>query len=77
MQRRTRIASALAATLLAGGLAIAPAAHAHGSNVAFGVSIAGPGYAVSAGAPAYAAPYYAPAPVYSAPAVVYPAPAYA
>jgi len=48
--RRAVLATA-AATLLAGGIAIAPAASAN--NVAWNVSIGGPGFAVSAGQPAY------------------------
>ncbi|HVO87721.1 MAG TPA: virulence factor [Casimicrobiaceae bacterium] len=78
MLRRTKIAATLAATLLAGGLALAPSAQA--SRVAFDVSIAGPGYGISySDGPRYYAPYrgyYAPGYVYSAPPVVYPAPYY-
>ena len=62
---------AVLATVLAGAAAIAPTV-ASASNVAWSVSVGGPGFAVSAGAPAYGPgygpgygyrPYYRPAPV--------------
>ncbi len=78
--RSIALAAALGA-VLAGSLAFAPAASAN--NVAWGVSIGGPGFAVSAGQPAYWGGYrgygygyhhgyYRP----YRPAVVYPAPVY-
>jgi len=56
MLRKILLATALVGTLGA-GLAVAPAASA--GNVGWSVSIGGPGYAVSAGAP-YRGPYYRP-----------------
>jgi hypothetical protein len=83
MNRRILLATALAGTL-ALGAAVAPAASA--SNVAWSVSIGGPGVAVSAGAPGYWGPGYRPyyngyrpyyRPAYVAPPVyAYPAPVY-
>jgi len=82
MLRRKALIAAVGATLAVAGLAAAPAAEAHGGNVGFSFSIAGPGYAVGVGnapyyAPTYATPYYAPPaysyyapPVYTAPVVV-------
>jgi hypothetical protein len=78
MIRRILLASALVGTLGA-GLALAPAASA--SNVAWSVSIGGPGYAVGVGAPGYWGapyrpayrPYYPAYYPYYAPPVVYPA----
>lgn len=78
---RRMLMSAIGATALATGLALAAPANA---STAWSVSIAGPGYAVSAGVPvyyghrhwhrAYVAPVVYPAPVvYEAP-VLYPAP---
>jgi hypothetical protein len=83
MLRHKAVIAALGATLAAGGMAVAPAAHA--AHVGFNVSIAGPGYGVTVGnAPVYYghpyhhhhywAPRYVPAPVYVAPPVVYRAP---
>ena len=52
LQRSRRAALVAAtATILAGGIAFAPAATA--SNVAWSVSVGGPGFAVSAGQPGY------------------------
>ncbi len=75
---------------LGAGLVFAPAASA--SNVAWGVSIGGPGFAISAGQPAYWGGYrgyrygygyghgyyrpYRPAVVYPAPVYVAPRPVY-
>ena len=50
ISRRTVLAATLA-TALAGSVAFAPAASA--SNVAWSVSVGGPGFAVSAGQPGY------------------------
>jgi hypothetical protein len=80
MLRRKALIAAMGATLAAGSMAFAPAAHA--DRVGFNFSIGGPGYAVSVGnAPYYAHGYrhhhyrhWAPAPVYVAPPVVYRAP---
>ena len=75
MQRR--ILALTGAAALAAGLALAAPASA--GNVAWSVSIGGPGYGVAAVAPYGYAPYraYGPAPVYVAPApVYYPAPVY-
>jgi hypothetical protein len=82
---RKALIAAMGATLAAGGMAIAPAAHA--DRLGFNLSFAGPGYGVSIGnAPVYHgrpyyrhhhryyAPRYVPAPVYVAPPVVYRAP---
>jgi len=73
MIRRILVASSLAGTV-ALGLAVAPTASAN--NVAWSVSIGGPGYVVSAGQPAYwgPRPYYGYRPAYVAPPVYYPAP---
>jgi hypothetical protein len=73
MMRRILVASSLIGTLVL-GLAAAPAASAN--NVAWSVSIGGPGYVVSAGQPAYwgPRPYYGYRPAYVAPPVYYPAP---
>ncbi len=78
MLRKILLATALVGALGA-GLAVAPAASA--GNVGWSVSIGGPGYAVSAGAP-YWGPYYRPyypayspyyvPPVYAAPVVYAP-----
>jgi hypothetical protein len=85
MLRRKAVIAALGATLAAGGMAVAPAAHA--GHVGFNLSFSGPGYGVTVGnAPVYyGRPYYyqhhhryyrpyVPAPVYVAPPVVYRAP---
>ena len=84
MLRRKAVIAALGATLAAGAMAVAPAAHA--DRVGFNLSFAGPGYGVSVGnVPAYRGypyhrhhhywgPRYVPAPVYVAPPVVYRAP---
>ena len=78
MLRRTALIAAVGATLAVAGLAAAPAAEAHGGNVGFSFSIAGPGYAVGVGnAPYYAPTYVAPtyvAPYYGSPAYSYYAP---
>lgn len=83
MLRRKAMIAAVGATLVVAGLAASPAAEAHGGNVGFSFSIAGPGYAVGVGnapyyyAPAYVAPtYVAPAPYYYAPPTYYAAPVY-
>lgn len=84
MLRRKALITALGATLAAGGMAVAPAAHA--DRIGFNLSFAGPGYGVTVGnapyyyGPRYHDPYrhwrraYVPAPVYVAPPVVYRAP---
>lgn len=70
------VLGAIAAAVLAAGAAFATPAIA--GNVAWGVTVGGPGFAVSAGQPAYGAwgaPYYrpvAPVPYAVAPPVVYP-----
>jgi hypothetical protein len=82
--RSIALATALAA-VVAGTLAFAPAASAN--NVAWGVAIGGPGFAVSAGQPAYWGGYRGYGYGYGygyrhgyyrpyRPAVVYPAPVY-
>ena len=81
--RRTALVSALGATLAAGA-AFAPAASAN--NVAWGVSVGGPGFVVSAGQPAYWGGYrygygyhrhwYRPAPVVYPYGYVVPRPVY-
>jgi hypothetical protein len=84
------IVTAAAAALVAGAVAFAPTASA--SNVAWSVSVGGPGFAVTAGQPywggygygyhgyrhGYRHGYYRPwvRPVVVAPPVVYPAPVY-
>lgn len=50
--RHPRIAAAIATAALAGGLSLATGTTSAG-NVAWGVSVGGPGYAVTAGAPAH------------------------
>ena len=84
MRHRKPVVVAVGAALAAAAFAFAPAAKA--GQVAFNVSIGGPGYAVSVGnAPYYGGyrhgyrghRYYRPAPVYVAPPVIYrPAPVY-
>ena len=91
MLDRNALAAALGATLAAGALAFAPAAHADRLN--FSLSLAGPGYGVTVGngpwhTPSYRPYYrghvrtYAPprvvyrAPVVVAPPAYYPAPTY-
>ena len=83
MLRRTALIAAVGGTLAIAALAAAPAAEAHGGNVGFSFSIAGPGYAVGVGnpyyAPAYVAPTYvapAPAPYYYGAPAYYAAPVY-
>ncbi len=87
--RSIALATALAG-ILGAGLAFAPAAAAN--NVAWGVSIGGPGFAISAGQPAYWGGYrgyrygygyghgyyrpYRPAVIYPAPVYVAPRPVY-
>lgn len=62
---RTRIFAAALGTALAGATAMLPATASAGGNVAWSVSVGGPGFAVSAGQPAYYGgpyrPYYRPA----------------
>ncbi|MFO1324952.1 MAG: hypothetical protein U1F15_12935 [Burkholderiales bacterium] len=52
----TRILTATAATLVVGGAALFSGVAAAGGNVGWSVSIGGPGFAVSAGEPAYGGP---------------------
>lgn len=66
-----KIAHLVAAAATVGATALFPAAASAGGNVAWSVSVAAPGIAVSAGQPFYGAPYrpyyrpyhYRPAPV--------------
>jgi hypothetical protein len=51
MNRRIATAVALCSTLCAATAALVPTAHA--GNVAWGVSVGGPGFSVSAGQPGY------------------------
>jgi hypothetical protein len=83
---RTRIFTAAIGTMLIGAAALFSSAASAGNNVGWSVSIGAPGFAVSAGQPAYGhgyygapyRPYYRPyyRPVVVAPPVVY-APYYA
>lgn len=56
---RTKILAAAMGTALAGAAALLPATASAGGNVAWSVSVGGPGFAVSAGQPGwgYGAPY--------------------
>jgi len=55
---RSRILSTTVATMLIGGTALFSSLAAAGNNVAWNVSIGGPGFAVTAGQPFYGARYY-------------------
>ena len=65
MRLRTISTMAIGASLLAAATAFAPAAHA--GNVAWSVSIGGPGFAVAAGQPGYGGAYYGGNRYYGAP----------
>lgn len=52
----TRILTAAAATLVVGGAALFSNAAAAGGNVGWSVSFGGPGFAISAGEPAFGGP---------------------
>ena len=56
MKLRTISTTAIGASLLVAATAFAPAAHA--GNVAWSVSVGGPGFAVAAGQPGYGGAYY-------------------
>lgn len=64
---RTKILAAALGTALAGAAAVLPSTATAGGNVAWNVSVGGPGFAVSAGQPGYYGygapyrPYYRPA----------------
>lgn len=55
---RTRILTTAVGTMLVGATALCSSVAAAGSNVAWSVSIGGPGFAVSAGQPVYGRAYY-------------------
>jgi hypothetical protein len=76
MLRRKALIVATGAALAVAALAAAPAADAHGGNVGFSFSIAGPGYAVGVGNAPYYAPTYVAPPAYYAPPSYYAPPAY-
>ncbi|MCC6194109.1 MAG: hypothetical protein IT518_06525 [Burkholderiales bacterium] len=72
MSKRSHLLAAAAVTALVGAATLFSTAASAGGNVAWSVSIGGPGFAVSAGQPYYSAPYrpyykpyhFRPAPAY-------------